>query len=132
MDKNKAKTAKVIIAKVPKPRKFDLSLAKKDENIRILAALQSLEVNAGWTFLTQLFEKNKEYLAKSIIDKTDEQGNTLSDAQVDVLRMKHAYLNELLQTPSKWIKRLAREAPPDDDLDPYHKEIPRGEERKSE
>lgn len=116
----KKETKKVIIAKVPKVRKFDLSSSSPEENARIVEALESLKQNSGWKFLTQVLEANKEILAKQIIEK-EQDGKTLSDAEVDILRQKYGYLKELLEKPDFYLKKLTLEPIEADDLDPYYK-----------
>lgn len=114
------KTKKIIIAKVPKPKKYDLSFTKKEENTKILVALESLKVNTGWHFLTQVISANIDFLSKQIITKRGEDGNTLSDQDVDLLRFKHNYLSEFLNKPDSFIKMLQRtDDSAVDNLDPY-------------
>jgi len=113
---------KTIIIKAPKPKSFDLSFTKPNENMKILAAIQTLQANAGWHFLTQVFQENIKFLERQIITKIDpETGKELTDAQIDLLRFKHAYLTELLNKPEQFIKQLSRTDQAENDLDPYDK-----------
>lgn len=114
------KKLKVEIAKVPKIRKFDLSSDSPEENTRIIQALESLKQNSGWIFLTQILEVNKNILAEQIINK-EQDGKSLTDAEVDILRYKHSYLKELLEKPDIYLKKLKIEPIAPDDLDPYYK-----------
>lgn len=113
------KVLKKVIVKAPKVRPFDLSFKKTVENTRIIMAIESLKTNAGWQFLTQIFEENIRHLAKQIISKVGEGGEKLSDDEVDVLRFKHSYLEELLSKPDVFLKQLKREEVEDENLDPY-------------
>lgn len=121
MKKPKTTEPKVHIAKVTTPVKFDLSFTKPTENTKILVALESLKVSAGWVFLTQLFQENINHLAMQIVKKIDENGKTISEAEVDILRYKHAYLEELLGKPDQFLKNLTRKDESEEDLDPYEK-----------
>lgn len=112
---------KTVIIKAPKPRKFDLHSKDPRENTKIIVALESLKTNHGWHFLTQVFQENINFLEKQIIKKQDENGKALSDAQIDELRMKHAYLEELVNKPEYFVKSLSRTDSGQEDLDPYER-----------
>lgn len=115
---------KTIIIKAPRPRKFDLSFSKPNENMKILSALESLKQNQGWYFLVQMLEKERDTIDKSIISKIDpDTGKVMSDADVDLLRTKRSYLDELIRMPEKITSELSREEIPEYDADPYDKEI---------
>lgn len=112
---------KTIIIKAPKIRPFDLTGERKGEEVRIIEALNSLKANAGWIYLSQIFDLNLKTLEKSIITKM-EDGKKLTDAEVDLQRVKHAYLTELLEKPDYYLKQFMRQDSKDDGLDPYDKE----------
>lgn len=115
---------KTIIVKAPKPRKFDLSFSKPGENLKVLSALESLKQNQGWYFLIQMLEKEKAMIDNGIITKIDtETGKIMSDADVDLLRIKRNYLDELIKMPDKVTGQLAREEQEPYDADPYDKEV---------
>lgn len=115
------KTPTPIIIKREKPAKFDLSFKKSEQNIKIISAIESLKVNAGWQFLTQIFQKNIDFLANQILTKRDEIGVALTDSEVDIIRSKYEYLKEVLNTPEKYLKELTRTDSSNPDLDPYDK-----------
>ena len=112
---------RTVIIKAPKPVSFDLSFTKTNENTKILEALNTLKANAGWHFLTQVFEENIKYLAHQIITKRGDDNQELKDADVDLLRFKHSYLSELLKKPDHFLKELTRTDQSENDLDPYEK-----------
>ena len=113
---------KTIIVKVPKAPAFDLSFKNTKENTKILVAIESLKTNTGWQFLTQVFQENLKDLSNQIITKRDPYTNKdLTDAEVDILRSKYAYLTELLNKPDTFIKQLRRTEEPEEDLDPYER-----------
>jgi hypothetical protein len=113
------KELETIIIKGPKPRRFDLSMKRPNENVKILAAIESLKQNAGWHFLVQVFNENIKVLSEQIISKQDEYGKPLNDAQIDELRMKYSYLKELLEKPDSFVKTLSRTDEGTPNLDPY-------------
>ena len=117
-----AKKMKTIIIKAPKPRKFDLSFIRPAENARILSAIESLKQNQGWYLLVQTQEREIELIEKSIIGKT-ENGTTLSDADIDLLRVKRGYLLDLIQMPDKLTAQLTIAPTEPYDPDPYSKEV---------
>lgn len=112
---------KVIIAKVRPPKPYDLSFSNPRENSRIVVALQTLKTNAGWQFLEQILRVNMKDLSENIITKLDYNKKVLTDEEVDVLREKYRYLNELLNKPEEFIKKLSIENEENvvEDLDPY-------------
>ena len=112
--------SKVIIVKRPKAPKFDLSFSKTVENTKIIVALESLKHNEGWQFLTQIFQKNIKYIEQCIITKQDGEKDLL-ERDIDLLRMKHSYLTEILKKPAYYLKELTRTETVEDDLDPYEK-----------
>ena len=115
------KKLKTIIVKRPKAPKFDLSFRKTEENTKIIVAIESLKANAGWQFLVQVFNENLKFLADRIISKISETGKELTNEEVDIMRFKYEYLNEIMNKPDKFIKELTRTDQIDEDLDPYQK-----------
>lgn len=116
----KKKIKKVIIVKRPKAPKFDLSFKKTEENTKIIVAIESLKANTGWQFLVQVFNENMKVLADNIISKKEE-GKDLTNEEVDILRFKYEYLNEIMNKPDKFLKQLTRTDEREEDLDPYQK-----------
>lgn len=108
-----------IIIKTRKPKPFDLSFTRTNENIKIITALESLKSNSGWQFLTQIFEENLKYLSNQIIEKIDGDGKPLTDSEVDIIRYKYGYLKELLNKPDEFLEKLTRTETEQEDLDPY-------------
>lgn len=115
------KKLKTVIVKRPKAPKFDLSFRKTEENTKIIVAIESLKANAGWQFLVQVFNENLKFIADRIITKTSENGTELTNEQVDILRFKYEYLNEIMNKPDKFLKELTRTDQPEEDNDPYYK-----------
>ena len=114
----KLKTMIIKPARLPK-KKFDLSFSDGESNAVIISALEGLKVNEGWQFLVQTMTKNVEWLERRIIDKTDEQGEELEDADVEKYRLRHKYLKELLDKPDYFIQKLSTTEEKNPNLDPY-------------
>jgi len=116
------KPIKTIIAKVPKIPNFDLSFEKTDENTKIIVALENLKASGGWQFLTQVFEKNIEYIGNQIITKLGDDGKPITEDQVDRLRDRYSYLKELLAKPDHFLKILRADTKKEsrDEHDPYY------------
>ncbi len=113
---------KVIIAEMEKARPFKLKDQSPEEKSRILLSLQSLKMNAGWLFLTQVFQENIKILENQILDKRGEDNKVLTEDIVDELRFKRMYLKELLGKPDSWIKLMSGEVEEQEpeNNDPYH------------
>jgi hypothetical protein len=116
-----AKKLKTIVVKREKPPKFDLNFGSKINNVKILEALEQLKVNAGWVFLSQVFQANLSELSRQIISKRGPNREILKDPEVDELRFKYEYLTELLEKPDYFIKQLSKQDTPEIDNDPYDK-----------
>ena len=116
--KKKLKTVIIKPAKTP-TKNFDLSFSSGENNAIIISALEGLKVNEGWQFLAQTMTKNIEWLAERIIDKTGEQGEELSDAEVEKYRLRPKYIKELLNKPDDFIKKLSTTEEINPNLDPY-------------
>lgn len=115
------KTLKTIIIKAPKAPKFDITLKNTKDHLKIITALQTLETNQGWQFLVQVFQANIDFLTKQIITKKDVDGSVLTDQQVDLLRDKLEFQQEIVSTPQKYLEKLIKEPSENLDLDPYEK-----------
>lgn len=110
---------KVIIADMEPVRPFKLQDQSPEEQSRILLALQSLKMNAGWLFLSQVFKENIQVLESQILEKRGEKNEILDENKVDELRFKRLYLKELLDKPDFWIKQIRKDVPEIENLDPY-------------
>lgn len=111
---------KIIIKPQELPeRRFDLSFKNSEDNAVIVSSLQGLKANEGWQFLSELMNKNLEWLAERILNKTGDQGEELSDAEIDKCRLRYKYVKELLDKPDYYIDMLASTEAEDKSLDPY-------------
>lgn len=115
----KQKKMRTVIVKARPVAPFDLTNESPEERNRIILALESLKVNAGWIFLMQLFAENKRVLAEMIIEKKDIDGKAINEEQADEARYKHGYLKELMDTPEKYINQLTDHKTDIDENDPY-------------
>ena len=119
MKKQPTKKLKTMIIKAPKVKPFDLSFKDVKENTKIIVALESLKGNAGWQFLTQVLEANVKYLNNCILEKKDGE-IILEEKDLDVMRDKYRFINELLEKPDMFIKKLKSPEIEPENLDPYN------------
>lgn len=83
----------------------------------IIAALEVMQSSTGWAILTRNIKANIAVLENQIIDKKNEDGAELSDADIDRLRDRRNYLVDLGYTPFTIINGLKEgtiEVPQDD------------------
>ncbi len=116
----KKKIAKKAPAKRPVRKKIDKPLVfeNANSNAAIILALQDLKNHPGWKILTQLWDQNIADLEKSIIYKM-QNDVPLSEIEVDRLRDKLGYLNNVIETPDKYVIMLRRSDTPPKNFDPY-------------
>lgn len=102
-----------------------LSLKTQEDAIRVSQSFRVLLTTDGWQNLVGIIENNIAALERMVMLKTDPTtGEKLTDVQVDECRMKWNYLNEIKETPQKFINAL--ESPPEDsrpEYDPYFKSV---------
>lgn len=120
MATKKKTTKKPTKSTVNKPKKFDLSIKDDKQSLEIIMAFQTLEVNAGWMLLRQIFEGNMAVLQDAILRKRDPNTDAaLSEEECDRLRDRFAYLEEIINTPQKYIQKLGQKSPEMPNYDPY-------------
>lgn len=112
---------KTMIIKAPKVKKFDLTYAKPQEKNRVISAIESLKQDQGWQLMVQVHEQEVAKIEKSIITGFDADGKQLSTNEIDLLRIKRAYLVEMIEMPDKLLAQVSREETPVYDADPYDK-----------
>lgn len=122
MATKKKTTKKVLKSKVEKPKKFNLSIENERQGLEIIQAFQHLEVNTGWMLLRQIFDGNMAVLQEAILKKTDpESGKPIDEAACDRLRDRYSYLEEIINTPQKYIQKFGQSQPETPEYDPYDK-----------
>lgn len=97
-----------------------------DPETRQIALLEDLLRHEGWKLYEANIQANIEIVKKCIISKTDTEGMDLTDIEVDGLRERLGYLEELKETPKSIIEVLKgqmKQPLPEDDADPYAKSI---------
>jgi len=97
-----------------------------DKETRQIALLEDLLRHEGWKLYEANIVANIELVKECIIGKKDADSNDLTDKQVDGLRERLGYLEELKETPKNMIEMLKgqkNQPLPEDDSDPYAKSI---------
>lgn len=118
--KVKAKVKRVIVARTPKPRPFDLSAGISDvEKQRQMLALQALLDSEGWMLLEQTLTTHIELLDRQIIEKQTIDGEPLDDKTCDRMRDERSAMDMLRKKPRALLDRFTRVEPPEPDDDPY-------------
>lgn len=93
-----------------------------DSGPRQIALLEDLLRHEGWKLYEANIAANIEIVKECIISKTDTDGLDLTDTEVDGLRERLGYLEELKETPKSMIEVLKgqmKQELPADDADPY-------------
>lgn len=85
--------------------------------------LKEMLNSGGWKLMEQVLEGNMALLERQIIAKRELEGKELSEEEVDLLRVQHAQIVQLIKTPSELIKKYGK---PEDakgitEYDPYSK-----------
>lgn len=101
---------------------FDLTDVSQETLESYAYYLKEMLNSAGWKLMEQVLEGNMAILEKQIVSKRDiETGMELTEDQVDLLRVQHAQIVQLMNTPRKLIKQYGK---PEDvkavaEYDPY-------------
>jgi hypothetical protein len=116
MKKSTKKTTikkKVVVLPVPAP-------VVPEANDEIIAALTSLKSSMGWAIILKILNDNISYLEKAILDKIDPLSKTtLSDSDIEILRMKRQLNIDLRDTPENYIKVVKDVGEVPEEYDPY-------------
>ena len=111
---------KVVKPSTIKPKKFDLSIENSKQGAEIILAFQNLETTAGWMLLRQIFDGNMAVLQEAILKKVDPNTSaSINEAECDRLRDRYSYLEELVNTPQKYIQKFGQVQPEMPEYDPY-------------
>ena len=110
MEKDKKKKKAV----APAPAKLS-----KEE---MVAALTVLQGSTGWGIVLKVLHENEHDLKESILIGEDSEGVELTKKQVNRLRDKRGYLQELMNTPAGLIETINNmEEGEEINHDPYEK-----------
>lgn len=88
----------------------------------VIGALASMTASPGWALVVKIINDNINYLEKAILEKIDPVSKeSLTDAEVEILRIKRSLNIDLRDTPANYSKivRDAGEVPTE--YDPYFK-----------
>jgi hypothetical protein len=111
--KKPATKKKTVIMPVPDP-------VVPEANEEIIAALSSLRSSMGRAIILMILNDNISYLEKAILDKIDPLSKTtLSDSDIEILRMKRQLNIDLRDTPENYIKVVKDVGEVPEEYDPY-------------
>ena len=80
-----------------------------------ISSLKTLLSNPGWQLLVDIFKENMATLSSQALDPQSE----LSEEELRLLRWRRRYMEILIETPEKMIRKLSGDEPEEVDLDPY-------------
>ena len=95
----------------------------QEKMMRMAQDLTGLVYHPGWAVLKEINENNIEFLDAQIIKKTDPDGKPLTEAQCDELRIKRDYLDELINTPLKFVEKMKSDGQIPENFDPYFSSV---------
>jgi hypothetical protein len=101
--------------KAPKPesvgfKPFDLNIGTPQQANELIAHLEVMKATAGWHILREIIQGNLAVLERAIVTKTDPETKTaIDDKACDVLRIKHGYLEELMEKPDRLIAQFKKQ-----------------------
>lgn len=106
---------KTTTKKATKPRKvgfkpFNLDIKNQKEANELIAHLEVMRFTQGWQILRQIIEGNLAVLERCIVTKLDVEGKPMDDKLCDEMRMKHGYLEELMNKPETLIAQFKKQA----------------------
>ena len=105
------KKIKIVVA--PVAQKEEMPEAEQ------MAALQVLEATPGWQIVAKCISESLIALERQILEKTDFDGNPLTDIDCDRLRDKRGYLREIGATPQSIIEKIKKDSEKPYSGDPY-------------
>jgi len=111
MTKKKTTTKKTTKKEVfTKHTVFDLEIKNDAQAEELTGHLANLKVTSGWLILKQIIEGNMALLERAIVLKKDPETNApITEAQVDELRFKRNYLEELAGKPDELIAKFKKQ-----------------------
>jgi hypothetical protein len=109
---------KIKVMTVPMPKQESKPKAVET----IIMAMASLQASQGWAIIVGILEDNIAYLDKCIIDKVDPLTQiSLSDSDVELLRVKRLLNIEVKDTPKNYTEAIEAENAEPEEFDPYFK-----------
>jgi len=101
---------------------FDLTDVSQETLEGYVFYLKEMLNSGGWKFMSQVLDGNKSLLEQQIVTKQNfETKTSLTDEEVDDLRMQHAQIVQLSEMPKKLIEQYQKpeEAQGEIEYDPY-------------
>jgi len=88
----------------------------------VIAALKSMAATEGWAIIVKILNDNIKYLEKAILEKIDpETKEPLSEAEVEICRIKRLLNIELRDTPQNYSEIVKEIGNLPENYDPYYK-----------
>jgi len=103
---------------------FDLTDVSQETLEGYIFYLKEMLNSGGWKFMSQVLDGNKALLEQQIVTKQNfETKTSLTDEEVDDLRMQHAQIVQLSEMPKRLIEQYQKpeEAQGEIQYDPYSK-----------
>jgi len=90
----------------------------------VSVALRSLIASAGWAEIKRILNENIKYLEKCILDRKEPvTGESITDADIEILRTKRFLNIDLRDTPENYLKKLEQEGEIPESYDPYFQTV---------
>lgn len=85
--------------------------------------LEAMVISPGWKLMEAVLNANLGVLAEQIINKAEVDGTVLTDSDVELLRVQHAQIKQLLKKPQILIDQYGGKLKPStmQEYDPYSK-----------
>ena len=88
---------------------FDLIIKSEEQANSLIEHLDNLQKSHGWMLLRQVLHENIALMERAIITKrwdvTDSEYRVLEESELDEMRFKRNYLEELIDKPQKLISQ---------------------------
>lgn len=113
--------------------KFELGEITTEMRTTYAELLEQMTMTAGWKLMVQILEGNLSIIEKAVLTKRDPvTAKTMTEAEVDELRMQHAQIDQLLNKPAELISKFRAEKNIGEtgSYDPYQRSADIREERK--
>ena len=117
MTKKQTKKTKVMTVEIPKQEAPALNAVEN-----VIASLTSLQASQGWAIVVKILNDNIAYLEKAILEKVDPiTKEVLTDAEVEILRIKRGLNIDLRDTPGNYSKVVKDVGEVPVEYDPFFK-----------
>lgn len=107
--------------KIERAENVEFNIESDEQAKEICAHLSQLESTIGWIYLKKMLQGSIRVIDDQIISKVSvDDGRTLTEDEVDVLRKSRAAYQELIDKPSQLIENITKgNIPTMPEYDPY-------------